>query len=325
MITVITVTFNSAHTIRRLIESLRSQLSDRISELLVIDNLSTDDTRAIVTRAKLEWPVIKLIENGENTGYRRAINQAVELSSNEVLFVVNPDAWLVDRSVTHCLEACERDRDCGYISPLVVVPKGEGSPSIESTVLVPFLYRSAERFDQSLLAKTVEVGAGGAFVTRRSHFLGVGGYDEGIFMYSEEEEICSRFRDRGVRVEVIPGAHVYHDQGHSVRSISSGNEFLFTRLLENARYLYFGRSFDITARRVLWSAFFLLRATEFSLALRRASPLRVALSSWKTPPRPSERTPLIHVRWHLTLWFGAYLRELRNRFGSGREMIGKRT
>lgn len=84
------VTYNSVNFIESCIEAALSQTYP-ISEILVIDNCSTDGTMEIVGKYD---GLLKIIRNSENFGFAKAHNQAIRLTNSDYFLVLNPDVKL---------------------------------------------------------------------------------------------------------------------------------------------------------------------------------------------------------------------------------------
>ena len=105
MLTIFTPTYNRAHTLTRLFESLLSQKCKDF-EWLVIDDGSTDRTEDLFR----DW---LSVTNGfdiryykvENGGKQRAINRGVELAEGELFFIVDSDDLLTPDATAFVLEA----------------------------------------------------------------------------------------------------------------------------------------------------------------------------------------------------------------------------
>ncbi|MBP3237046.1 MAG: glycosyltransferase [Bacteroidales bacterium] len=105
MITIFTPTYNRAHLLPRLYESLRKQTSKNF-EWLIIDDGSTDGTHALFdewTVAPNEFTVrYSRVANG---GKQRAINQAVALAEGEYFLIVDSDDLLCPTAVQSYIDA----------------------------------------------------------------------------------------------------------------------------------------------------------------------------------------------------------------------------
>lgn len=108
-ITVFTPTYNRAHTLPALYNSLVEQITNYSFEWLIIDDGSTDNTAELVSKW-IKDAVIKInyykVPNG---GKPRAINRAVELAQSPFLFIVDSDDYLADNSVVDFMAMeCEK-------------------------------------------------------------------------------------------------------------------------------------------------------------------------------------------------------------------------
>lgn len=98
MITIFTPTYNRAHTLSRLFESLQNQ-SLKSFEWIIIDDDSKDDTEKLVKSfvSKANFPI--RYEKQSHGGKHRAINKAVKLSRHEWFFIVDSDDFLVPDAI----------------------------------------------------------------------------------------------------------------------------------------------------------------------------------------------------------------------------------
>jgi GT2 family glycosyltransferase len=65
------------------------------------------------------------------------------------------------------------------------------------------------------VASTVDWLSGAAMLVRREAFEAIGGFDDGLFLYCEDTDICLRFWQAGRSVRFEPGALVRHVGGAS--------------------------------------------------------------------------------------------------------------
>mgnify|MGYP001003962969 FL=1 len=99
MITILTPTFNRAHLLPRLFESLTHQ-TDFNFEWLVIDDGSTDGTSDLFAgKTFLSAPFpIRYYQQG-NGGKHRALNAGVKQAKGDFIFIADSDDWLLPQSV----------------------------------------------------------------------------------------------------------------------------------------------------------------------------------------------------------------------------------
>ena len=99
MITILTPTFNRAHLLPRLFESLTHQ-TDFDFEWLVMDDGSTDGTSDLFAgKTFLSAPFPIRYYRQENGGKHRALNAGVKQAKGDFIFIADSDDWLLPQSV----------------------------------------------------------------------------------------------------------------------------------------------------------------------------------------------------------------------------------
>jgi len=122
----IVVTYNSAETLCRCLDSLLEHVVQRNSGALivVVDNASEDDTCDILRSYAAGTEAILPVFLDKNIGFGSANNVAFERAPADVYLLVNPDAWLVGDSAGPVLEAFDRDSALGIIGLPMEYPNG---------------------------------------------------------------------------------------------------------------------------------------------------------------------------------------------------------
>ena len=92
------VSYNSSEVIPFLLADLFS--INPTGPVIIIDNASTDQTVEII---KQQFPQALLIQNTENLGYAKAVNQGFEFCDTPYVFVLNPDIRIPSASVITAL------------------------------------------------------------------------------------------------------------------------------------------------------------------------------------------------------------------------------
>src|SRR4051794_7620815 len=113
------VTYNSAHVISQLLDSLPAAFDGLERSVVVVDNGSTDNTRAVVG-ARTDCRLIV----STNVGYAAGINLGVRSSpAARSILVLNPDVSLGPSCVRRMFEALA-EPSVGIVAPRVVNQKG---------------------------------------------------------------------------------------------------------------------------------------------------------------------------------------------------------
>lgn len=104
-LTIFTASYNRAHTLGRLYESIANQDCVEQIEWLIVDDCSKDNTEALVLTWIEEHRVqINYHKVSENGGKPRAINLACELARSPYLFIVDSDDYLEKSVVAFILD-----------------------------------------------------------------------------------------------------------------------------------------------------------------------------------------------------------------------------
>lgn len=122
-ITVIVPNYNSGKYIARCLESLLKQ-KYKVSEVIVIDDCSTDESTDIVKKYMKKNSQIKLEINEENKGVSYTRNKGIALAKSEYLMFCDGDDWYEIDAVKNMVEALEKYH-ADYIMACYNIAKNE--------------------------------------------------------------------------------------------------------------------------------------------------------------------------------------------------------
>ena len=118
-ISIITVTFNSAKTLRDTLKSIENQDFDQI-EILIIDGISSDSTLSIA--AEFNHLNLKIISERDH-GLYDAMNKGISLATGDIIGILNSDDFYIDNSIISKVMQCFEDEridavygDLNYVS-----------------------------------------------------------------------------------------------------------------------------------------------------------------------------------------------------------------
>jgi N-acetylglucosaminyl-diphospho-decaprenol L-rhamnosyltransferase len=204
-VTAIVVTFDSAHALPECLGALRA---DDVP-VIVVDNASTDDTVAIA-----EGQGARMIRNARNEGYGRANNSGARAAGSEFILVVNPDCTVDKGAVAALVDAARRYPDAALFAPQIVEPDGRVFFQPRS-LLSPYLHNNQGRLVLPEGEACAPFFSGACFLIRRDVFLELGGFDDNIFLFYEDDDLCRRVADSGSALIYVPQAVVRHGRGRS--------------------------------------------------------------------------------------------------------------
>ena len=207
-VSIITVSYNSAAVLARLLASLPKN-----TEIIVVDNASIDGSREIAGEHGA-----RCIRLEHNLGFGTACNVGARAATRRFLLFVNPDAEADAGLIAAFLDAAKR------------FPKAAFNPRIFNGSSISFRRRS--RFIEPKRQWTgalpqsdasVPVLSGACIFIDRKAFLDLGGFDEAIFLYHEDDDLSLRLTKAGFDLVYVHEAVVKHQAGHSSgKSFRSG-------------------------------------------------------------------------------------------------------
>lgn len=220
---ILVISFEKPDVVRVALESLFASQVDFPFEAIVVDNAAREATAALTPfRDRLT-----VIRNEENLGFTRANNRGAAAAAGKYLLFLNSDTRLFPDTLARLVAFADGHPDAGAVGPLVLNSDGSfqlsfGAPiSLFSEFRQKALATPASRRTNPDALKTREVGwvSGCCLLTRREYFPGGRVFDEGIFLYFDDSELCARLRKAGWKIYFHPGASMVHFGGASVKSM----------------------------------------------------------------------------------------------------------
>jgi N-acetylglucosaminyl-diphospho-decaprenol L-rhamnosyltransferase len=164
---------------------------------------------------------LEIIATGENLGYGRAINAALERIDEEYVLVANPDLVMESGALDLLLGAVSARQGTAAAGPSLRTYDGAGPADAPLTLptlraeLVGFMgaSRIARRPTVEARDDGVEFLSGACFVARRNALAEIGGFDPRFFLYYEDADLFRRLRSGGWRLVFVPLAIVRHAHG----------------------------------------------------------------------------------------------------------------
>lgn len=301
-ISVITVTFNSEDVVGKFLDGLLNIYDGIIDDIVVIDNASSDNTVKVLKSR--ENSKIKILVNESNIGFRRAINQAFLIVQNEIVLVANPDMIITENSLETCYTQIVENTDVAYTFP-VVINSNPIKNYYHTSFAIPGLSEYSGFNSRNLPEDVtqVEIGCGQFYLTRKTVFLEVGGFNENIFMYKEEHELALKYSRKGKRILFCPRDVVFDIGGHSVNKLTSPLLFYILNNQRAAFILYEDLCCDDFQRRMIWWSFYLLDGLLYSIATKSKQPLGLSIDSFRhrKMSHPKKENCSCCTFWHVDL------------------------
>jgi len=268
-LSIIIVNANTRELACQCLASIERNSPRRHSEVIVVDNASTDDScEAIETR----FPFVKIVKNTENLGFSAANNRGLAIAKGEYVLLLNSDTIVTPGSLDKMCEVADANNHVGVVAPKLVYLDGSLQMSYGP---IPNLFGAfctffeiKRFFSPSILrrlgrsrwlpmfGKTVKdyvswssggepatkiltsnlLATGACLLIRRSCIEQVGVLDPNIFMYCDDADYCQRVHDEGWKILYLAEVTIVHIKGGT-----AGQRYRWTSARAYESMLYFFR------------------------------------------------------------------------------------
>jgi GT2 family glycosyltransferase len=231
-ISLVIVTYNSNKTIFRLLSSIKL-INNLIKEIIVIDNnslfINTNKIKKISKKTKI-------IQNKINVGFAKAVNKGIKLSKSKYVLLLNPDTYLIDKSIINTFKLINKDKKIGIIGGRILDEKKQISYTANSkpnffTGLFEFTNLKKifpkNKFSTSFwLEKKIKTNepievsslCGAFLIIRRKIHNHLNLLDEAYFLYLEDVDFGIKVNNEGYKVIFDPNSQIVHIGGFSSKN-----------------------------------------------------------------------------------------------------------
>lgn len=227
-ITYIIVTWNNEKEIKECLETI-GKYSDFENEIIVVDNLSSDNTTTII---KNNFPKVNLIINNENVGFAKANNIGLEKVKTPYICFINPDVILTEDIVTPSIKELENDKNIGLVSCRLNNRDRSWQPSTFSFANSNNLYNEILHigaFMPQFICKKKYINyyhpieqffpdwvIGAEMIMRTSDARAIDGFSTEYYMYTEDMDLCKKVNSYlKKKILFIPDRSLIHLGGAS--------------------------------------------------------------------------------------------------------------
>ncbi len=225
-----------------LYEQFVDEFNDNKIELIVVDNKSEDESVHVIKDEikKKHYTNVTFVENKENAGFSKGCNAGAQKARGKHILFLNNDTIVKDKGILDMMEYMELHNEVAILGGQLSNLDGSPQPSVGNfytPIYVLLLLLGLQKYgviDKNPAEITkVEWVKGGLLMIRKSVFDILHGFDEKIFMYTEDMEICYRANMQGYHVYFYPHIKVLHQDGGS-----SNRTFAIVSIYKNLLYFY---------------------------------------------------------------------------------------
>lgn len=229
-LSIVIVNYNARKFLEDCIPSVIKASKDVESEIIIIDNDSTDDSWEYIN--KINFPVKSFILY-DNKGFSFACNEGFNLSTGENILFLNPDTVISENSINECLKFLYEHPDAGALGVRMIDGDGKflkeskrGMPTPATSFYKLFglasLFPGSKKFAKYYLGhlpekenKEVEILSGAFLMVKREAYEKAGGFDNNFFMYGEDVDLSLRLLQNGYNNYYLGTVTIQHFKGGS--------------------------------------------------------------------------------------------------------------
>lgn len=278
-IDVVVVNWNSGNQLKRCIESIKNNSEDFVSNIIVVDNNSSDDSCSDI----IESTDLRLISENSNLGFGAASNIGAKIGNSNFILFINPDAKLYAGTLRVSLDYLHRSSNfsVGIVGVRLVDELGHVVRSCAKFPSALNFISHAMGLDRIFLrvgyfmswwghdqTRDVDHVIGAFYLVRRELFEALGGFDENFFVYLEDLDFSYRARQAGWRSVYLADTQSFHAGGGVSNQVKAQRLFYSIR----SRVLYAFKHFSKSeAMLVLIASFIIEPIFRWTLAIMRRS------------------------------------------------------
>lgn len=216
LVSVVVVNYNGGEALERCLDALVADTGDVSTEVLVVDNASSDGSLEVAEAAAERHDAIRVLRSPTNRGYAGAVNVALPETQGTFVAVLNMDVVVDPGWLRPLVDQLEAAPDAGAACPLILLDSDPGrinaaGQNVNVTALGfnRWLGKPRERAGSEPFPVSGLHGA--AFLVRRDLLEQLGGWDESGFLYHEDVELSLLLRLAGREIHCVPASTVRHD------------------------------------------------------------------------------------------------------------------
>ena len=196
-LTVIITTFKSEEKIESCLDSIDTNI-----KVIVVENSNNHKFKKYIEN---KYSNIECLLTNENLGYGKANNIGLKKATTKYCLVLNPDTVLEKEAIENFFSSAKKNKNFYIIAPLQI--KDE--------------FSKKNNFKGGFNLLETEQVEGFAMFLNMEKFFDIGFFDENIFLYLEEIDLCKRVKDTQGKIFIDPNIKIFHFGGRAVNEIFS--------------------------------------------------------------------------------------------------------
>lgn len=237
---VIILAFNGlVHTVRCL-QSLIQFAPSCGWEIIVVDNASSDGTRAWLQAFAEQHPdIIRLVLNEENHGFSRGCNDGALVAQGEWLCFLNNDT-VVTQGWLERLQVCAEETGAGMVGPMSSNSNGRqmvhGQFSGDARPETVNAFAQQWAADHPRAWSPTGILYGWCILMRHAVWEAVGPFDERFVNGHEDNDLSLRAQRAGITLMIAGDVFIHHHGQGTLLSVGTMDEYALSGVANEQRF-----------------------------------------------------------------------------------------
>jgi GT2 family glycosyltransferase len=284
--------FNQVEFTFQCLRSLLREIDFDDTEVVVIDNASTDETARLLAQFR---GLVNVVHNAENRGFVDACNQGAKIARGEHLVFLNNDTVVLPGWLAALRETVEGDPSAGAVGSMLLYEDGRvqeaGAGVWRNGAAFHYGWGGSADDRRYNFAREVDYCSGASLLVRRELFERLGGFDRRYApAYYEDVDICFGVRSLGYKVVYQPMSRVIHHEGATAGRDPASSGFKRYQLINREKFVEKWR--EVLEREHLPED----RARTDEASNRKRAPLVIVFDERvPTPDRDAGSARMLHI------------------------------
>lgn len=256
-VSVIIVNHNTGSILMESIESLYRLEDAGMFEVVIVDNFSEDNSRAITEELKQKYQGLKSIYTDSLISFSAANNMGIKATAGEYVLIMNPDIIFTEPVFEKLINKLNNNASVGAITPALTGTDGnfqrnyfQRYPSLRqyiyySSLLAKLFNRSLKRMNRFLENQDIDITTGklyfaeqipcAFFLTKRPILEKIGLMDDNFVLFFEDVDLSFRIA-KDHKLAVDTSIKITHLGGSSFKT--DDNWWLHGRYIASMIYFF---------------------------------------------------------------------------------------
>jgi len=222
-VTVSIINADNEELLRRCLASVPDAARDTVCETVVVNNSCPSES---IARLRRDFPQVEFVDVSARQSFAANNNLVLGRARGRYFLLLNDDTELRTGAIDRMASFLDVWQTVAVVGPRLVNPDGSVQVTSARPLATPLHYIAAQLHLKSLRTSTVhEAGqpcrveclSGACMMVRTDELRDLGGLDERLDLYFEDDDLCYKLHRAGRWLFYLPDAEVLHVGGATTR------------------------------------------------------------------------------------------------------------